>query len=678
MGDLFTKIVEMSITGSIVILITVLARFLLRKRSKRFIMILWAVVAMRLLVPINIESSLSIFNYLPLKTNTVSTIAQIQDADMPDIYSDPKAAGAEDPAVPVIQDDFRAEMSGAAEMPEENLANADLLPDIRTVLAVVWLAGAMAITGYCSIRYILLKRKLKGARNIGENVFVSDKITAPFVFGFFVPGIYLPDNLEKSEKDYVLLHERTHIRHGDQIIKIIGMFIVAVHWFNPLVWLAYALFEQDIEMSCDECVVADMDADLKQAYTMSIVSYAKMSNNKRYLVTPLGFSKVNFSKTEVTNRVKNIINYKKGKALTAAAITVVLLFVALVCGLNSKTNADETDCVEGTSSIALETAEATAGETTVESKETEVLPSTDGTVDEAVTAEKSEPEAIDETTGETTGETTAASEETTSETAAFETTASSETAGTPEEDKSSGPDSNSNPGSAEDQNPGNEPGPGSDADSSDYIETPAGRVSKTELAEKERNYKETSVSKTLYVVKESEVRTGPGYYAFDAVSTLKTGTEIEVIAETDSGWYKLDSGYYILKSSCGDKLPPAPGDYSDFASYVKSFIGCQYVFGNADVNGFDTSGFVMYCYMDYYGINLPHGSNSIWKLSGREVSRDELQVGDIICYDYGDYCGHVAIYIGDGQVIHASSTKGCVCCDDLDMMTILGIKRVID
>ena len=96
MGELLSKIVEMSVMGSVVILITMLARFLLRKRSKRFIMILWAVVAMRLLVPISIESSLSIFNYLPLKTNTVSTIAQIQDADLPDLFSDPQALTAED------------------------------------------------------------------------------------------------------------------------------------------------------------------------------------------------------------------------------------------------------------------------------------------------------------------------------------------------------------------------------------------------------------------------------------------------------------------------------------------------------------------------------------------------------------------------------------------------------
>lgn len=146
----------------------------------------------------------------------------------------------------------------------------------------------------------------------------------------------MPDVLDKHEKEYILLHERTHIKHGDWLIKIIGMFAVAVHWFNPLVWLAYKLFEQDIEMNCDESVVEGMDADLKQAYTMSIVSFAMQSKAKRYLVTPLGFSKANISKTEVTNRVKNIINYKKGKTATAIAITAVLLFVSAGCALNSK------------------------------------------------------------------------------------------------------------------------------------------------------------------------------------------------------------------------------------------------------------------------------------------------------------------------------------------------------
>lgn len=340
MVSLFLKVLGMSVTGSIVILITMLTRFLLKKRSKRFIMILWAVVAIRLLVPFSFESSLSIFNYIPFMTQTLTAISQVRDADMPDNSADTQAVTAAHAANTERQDiiDDTAANMGNKSL-SRNLIAEDTLPDITAVLSIVWLIGALGNTVFCSVQYLLLKLKLRNAKNTGGNVYVSDKISAPFIFGFFAPGIYLPDVLEKTEKEYVLLHERTHIKHGDWLIKIAGMFAVAVHWFNPLVWLAYRLFEQDVEMSCDESVVEGMDIEHKQAYTMLIVSFAQQSNNKRYLVTPLGFSKVNFSKTEVTNRVKNIINYKKGKAFSTAAITAILLFVGGGCAFNSKTNA---------------------------------------------------------------------------------------------------------------------------------------------------------------------------------------------------------------------------------------------------------------------------------------------------------------------------------------------------
>jgi hypothetical protein len=115
-----------------------------------------------------------------------------------------------------------------------------------------------------------------------------------------------------------------------------GMAVVSVHWFNPLAWLAFVLFEQDIEMSCDETTISNLDASLRKSYVMSIVSYARKSNNKRYLVTPLGFSRNAFCKAEVTNRVMNIVNFKKGTKLTSIAITASMLALAAACSLNSK------------------------------------------------------------------------------------------------------------------------------------------------------------------------------------------------------------------------------------------------------------------------------------------------------------------------------------------------------
>ncbi|MBR4914918.1 MAG: hypothetical protein IKZ42_06540 [Clostridiales bacterium] len=373
MDSLFLKVFEMSVTGSIVILITVLARFLLKKRSKRFIMILWAVVAFRLLVPVSFESSISFFNLIPLKTQNLTAISEVQDAAAPDNFADTQVVTADYAAYTEQQDINLAET--AVNMGNEtlsgNLTTAKTLPDIKTILSTVWLIGALGIMGFCSVQFIKLKIQLRNAKNIGGNVYVSEKVSAPFVFGLFVPRIYLPDVLDNYEREYVLLHERTHIKHGDWLIKIIGMFAVAVHWFNPLSWLAYRLFEQDIEMSCDESVVAGMDADIKQAYTMSIVSFAKRSNAKRYLVTPLGFSKVNFSKTEVTNRVKNIISFKQGKTATAVIITAVLLVIGAGCSLNPKTNGVSPDNLN--EQETEETTETQADATETKVTETEYI-----------------------------------------------------------------------------------------------------------------------------------------------------------------------------------------------------------------------------------------------------------------------------------------------------------------
>ena len=382
MEALFLKVFGMSVTGSIVILITLLARFLLKKRSKRFIMILWAFVAIRLLIPIEFGSSFSIFNFIPLQTQTYTAAPRVQDAAIPD-----KRA--------YINIDEESVNTGAVTMSEDP-GSAELLPDTKTVLSLVWLAGAIGIAGICFVQYIRLKKRLESAKKVSGNIYVSEKISIPFVFGLFVPRIYLPDVLEKTEKEYILLHEKTHIKHGDWLIKIIGTTAVAVHWFNPLVWLAYMLFERDIEMNCDESVVAGLSDELKQAYTMSIVSYAQKSNSKRYLVTPLGFSKVNFSKTEVTSRVKNIINFKKGRTATAIAITAALIIVGGACIPNSKTRADEATVVTETTE-ETKAAETTKEETeATETSETTAPSESTGSAQNKETEKETEPEVPEE------------------------------------------------------------------------------------------------------------------------------------------------------------------------------------------------------------------------------------------------------------------------------------------
>ena len=271
----------------------------------------------------SIESRISIFNYLPFSAESiVHTADEMQTA-------------AGDGSKEALTADI--DVMQTADHSHYHVAERTM-PDIRSVASCVWFAGMACIAAFYAVRFFLLKRRLKGAVKTGSNIYESEKVTSPFVFGFFVPKIYLPDVLNNTERECVLRHEKTHIKHLDWIKKLIGLVAVTVHWFNPLVWLAYYLFEQDIEMSCDEAAVKDMDQGLKQAYAMSIVSFAKRSNNMSYLVTSLGFSRNSFCKVAVTGRVKNIVNHKKGTVSATVAITMTMLLVAASCGFSAKTN----------------------------------------------------------------------------------------------------------------------------------------------------------------------------------------------------------------------------------------------------------------------------------------------------------------------------------------------------
>ena len=209
-----------------------------------------------------------------------------------------------------------------------------------------------------------------------------------------------------------------------------------------------------------------------------------------------------------------------------------------------------------------------------------------------------------------------------------------------------------------------------DDDDDDYYEDYSDdEPEETSSSSSTKDYEEWDVDFYVYSTTSLNTRTGPGI-SYTLLSTLSTGTEIHVVAETDNGWYKSDEGYYVKASYTSDTKPtptPVPDysssnsgtdvDWSDFASYIRSFIGCRYVYGGASPDGFDCSGFVMYCYQTYYQIYLPHGATS-QSYCGYEVSLDEIQVGDIICFDKnGDgTMEHSALYVGNGKYVHAQST----------------------
>ena len=214
------------------------------------------------------------------------------------------------------------------------------------------------------------------------------------------------------------------------------------------------------------------------------------------------------------------------------------------------------------------------------------------------------------------------------------------------------------------------------------------------------SFTETECSMTVYASCGLNTRTGPGI-TYTKVTTLSTGTAINVVAQTDNGWYKTDSGSYVKASLCIDSAPTPtptpvpetneapqepsapvsdPGEgASDFASYCKSYIGVPYVYAGSSPSGFDCSGFVKYCFLNYYGVYLPHSAHSQSQL-GTEVDASQIAVGDIVCFDYdGDgRIDHSGIYIGGDTVVHASSSKGQVVASTFSSMTgIATIRRVL-
>ena len=326
MENLFFTVVGMSLTGSFVILFVLLARLVLRKAPKIFSYALWAVVLFRLLCPFTRDSA---FSLLP-------------SAQM--VYADGRGGGTDQviqiqtgiPSVDRPVNDFLVDHPYQQGQPvviggdsEENLApvinQLGPVPDWRTVPAAIWLAGFAVLMGYSLISLLRLRWKLIGAVPLeGErNVRLADHISSPFVLGVIRPKIYLPSGLSEGERDYILLHERTHIRRGDHILRALAWLALAVHWFNPLVWLAFYLAGKDMEMSCDETVLERMGRDIRADYSTSLL---RLSQGGRLPAGPLAFGGSGFQ-----SRIKNVLKYKKPAFWVAplALVGVLGLWVAL-------------------------------------------------------------------------------------------------------------------------------------------------------------------------------------------------------------------------------------------------------------------------------------------------------------------------------------------------------------
>lgn len=313
---LLPKIWNMSLTAGVVILCVLAARLLLRRAPKAFSYALWAVVLFRLLCPVSLSSGLSLFSLVDAPVSEQNTIE----------YIPPNIVHMEAPEVTLPVPGVGAVIHGT--LPQSGAQQtAGPLETPLYLAAMVWLLGIAALLIYSVVSLLRLKRKLVGSALLRDNIRLADGIGSPFVIGLFRPKIYLPSSLSEGEREYIILHEQYHIRRGDHIVKLLAFAALCVHWFNPLVWLAFFLSGKDMEMSCDEAVLRKMGPEIRGAYSQSLLSLA---TGRRVIGgTPLAFGE-----GDTGSRVKNALKWKKPAVWIVALAVLVCAAVILVCALN--------------------------------------------------------------------------------------------------------------------------------------------------------------------------------------------------------------------------------------------------------------------------------------------------------------------------------------------------------
>ena len=309
MSELFLKIVNMSISASWVVIAVLTLRFCLKKAPKWVNVLLWGIVAARMVFPFSIESVLSL---IP-SAETISPTIMMEQT--PSVQT----------GVPALNHVINPVISGSF-TPAPG-ASANPLQIWIPVLAGIWLFGIAALFLYSAVSYWRLRRKVCEAVILRGNIYQSEKVCSPFVLGIIKPKIYLPYHMDSREMDHVIAHEQTHIRRKDHWWKPLGFLLLTIHWFNPLMWLSYILLCRDIELACDEKVIRKMSNEQRADYTQALVA---CSVDRRLITAcPLAFGEIG-----VKERVKSVMNYKK-PAFWIVLASVIVCAVIAVCFLTN-------------------------------------------------------------------------------------------------------------------------------------------------------------------------------------------------------------------------------------------------------------------------------------------------------------------------------------------------------
>lgn len=312
--NLFIEILNMSLTASVIILAVLWARVLLKKTQRIYTYLLWGIVLFRLLCPISFETEISLLGVLQHESAVEGRMEYI-----------PRDIGYQ------MEPEVHMPVAAANELVNRSLPSGNMAASVNPLqiwlyAAVrIWILGILIMLSYSTISLWKLKKQLKTAVWERENIYRIEKSHSPFVYGIFRPRIYLPEMMENTEMNYVLLHEQIHIKRGDHIYRLLAYMALCIHWFNPLVWVAFSISGRDMEISCDESVIQKMGNCVRKEYSASLLNLA--CGDKIVKGIPLAFGE-----SDTGSRIKHILKYKKPAraiGVVAAAVCVILAVILL-------------------------------------------------------------------------------------------------------------------------------------------------------------------------------------------------------------------------------------------------------------------------------------------------------------------------------------------------------------
>lgn len=343
MGVSFVKLLNLSITAGWLILVVLVVRVLFRRMPKWVNCLMWGAVALRLVLPFSLES---VFSLQP-SAEPIQMSTQIEGETRSYVPSVNSRLPVIDNAInPVLQETFAYEET-------DSVAPLQVVTEIAGWIWLVGLVGFLLFAGISTIRLKLMVREAVPYKE--GRVYICDSVKSPFILGVIRPGIYLPATLKEEDAEYILAHERAHLKRGDHLWKPVGYLLLSVYWFNPLCIIAYFFLCKDIELACDEKVIRNMDLAEKKEYSKVLLACA--TQRRFVMVCPLAFGEVG-----VKERVKSVLKHKKA-ALWLTVIAILVCTVVAVCFLTNPKEVDTSEETSGKAEQSLENQGNTTDET---------------------------------------------------------------------------------------------------------------------------------------------------------------------------------------------------------------------------------------------------------------------------------------------------------------------------